>query len=82
MRYLKLLFPALLLSLSSLAQGYLPGYVVTNNGDTLKGFVKYVRTENSPRVIRFKTDANAKVNKYSAADVKYFSIDIGYPLDF
>ena len=82
MRFLKLLFPVLLFSLSSSAQGYLPGYVVPNNGDTLKGYIKYVRTENSPRVIRFKADANAKVNKYPVANVRYFSIDIGYPLDF
>ena len=82
MRFLKLLFPVLLFSLSSSAQGYLPGFIIPNNGDTLKGYIKYVRTENSPRVIRFKADANAKVNKYLVANVRYFSIDIGYPLDF
>jgi len=39
------------------AQGkYLPGYVLLNNGDTLKGYIQTENWKRSPVIIHFKTD--------------------------
>src|ERR1700739_3714666 len=71
-----------LFPLATLAQTYYPGYVITNNGDTTNGYIKYKRWEQNPKVIQFKNDAEAKAINLSVNDIRYFSINIGYPLDF
>lgn len=72
----------LLIPAKLFAQEYYPGYVVPNNGDTLKGYIRYKRSEYSPKDILFKPAPDAKVTRYVVSDASYFSIDIGYPLDF
>jgi hypothetical protein len=71
-----------LLPACSFAQSYFPGYAVKNNGDTLKGYINYKRWEYNPKVIEFKPEADMQARKLSFNDISYFSIDIGYPLDF
>jgi hypothetical protein len=71
----------LALSLGAHAQTFYPGYVVTNNGDTLKGYVKYHETVLNPKVAEFKVEPNGTERTYRAAELKYFSINVAYPLD-
>jgi hypothetical protein len=71
-----------LFPLATSAQTYYPGYVIKNNGDTTKGYIKYKRWEQNPKAIQFKPGAEAKATMLSVNDIRYFSIDIGYPLDF
>jgi len=72
---------AFLLPLKLWAQTFYPGYVITNNGDTLKGYVKYHETVLNPKVAEFKTEPNGTQRIYQAAEVSYFSINVAYPLD-
>jgi hypothetical protein len=45
-----------LLSCSAAAQGkYLPGYVLLNNGDTVKVYIQTENWKRSPVIIHFKT---------------------------
>lgn len=70
-----------LLPLSLFAQTFYPGYIVTNSGDTLKGYVKYHETVLNPKVAEFKTEPNGTERIYQAAELRYFSINVAYPLD-
>ncbi|MGZ3751697.1 MAG: hypothetical protein ACXVI9_08210 [Mucilaginibacter sp.] len=79
--FLPLLCLGFLLPLKLFAQSFYPGYVVTNNGDTLKGYVKYHETVLSPKVAEFKTEPNGTERIYQAAELKYFSIRVADPLD-
>ncbi|WDF75379.1 hypothetical protein PQ469_15925 [Mucilaginibacter sp. KACC 22773] len=57
--YYKLLLPALILPLFSVAQSnYKPGYVVTLKGDTLRGFINIKEWAVNPRKVSFKTSTN------------------------
>ncbi|HWD87211.1 MAG TPA: hypothetical protein VG367_03725 [Mucilaginibacter sp.] len=70
------------LSISAHAQNFYPGYVVTSKGDTLKGYVRYRETVLNPKEAEFKVEPNDKPRIYPFGDVRYFSINIGYSLDF
>ena len=51
------------------------GYVVENNGDTLRGWINYKNWEKNPKQILFKKDSLAEnVVKFSSADISYFEI--------
>jgi hypothetical protein len=73
--YYKLLLPALLLPLFSVAQSnYKPGYVVTLKGDTLKGFINIKEWNVNPRKISFKTAAdNNNIKEFGVGDIKFFA---------
>jgi hypothetical protein len=80
---------ALVLMISSLVfcfhpsrgqKNFLPGYVVTVNGDTLRGFVDYRNWEQSPRSIDFKGASGSRtsyscglIQSFSVADERYVS---------
>lgn len=72
----------LLLPINLLAQQYFAGYVISTKGDTSRGYIRYKRWEYNPRSIQFKTEPEGKPVVFSVNDIKYFSIDIGYALDF
>jgi hypothetical protein len=59
---------------------FLPGYVVTLNGDTLRGFVDYRNWDQSPRSIDFKGPSGVRtsyacglIQSFSVADERYVS---------
>jgi hypothetical protein len=65
------IFPAILFAQSN----YHAGYVLKNNGDTLKGFIDYREWANSPTSIDFKvTEANLEVLKFDPRSIKSFEI--------
>lgn len=67
--FYKFLLPALLLPAFCLAQkNYKSGYVVTLQGDTLKGFIDYREWVNTPSEIKFKADA-------ATGQIQTFSVD-------
>ena len=49
---------------------YQPGFVVENNGDTVKGSIDYKRWDRSPTKITFKSVTQSKV--YAPLDIKVF----------
>lgn len=52
-----------------------PGYVVTSNGDTVKGFIDYKEWGHSPSSIKFSTSpAGASPQVFNAMSAKAFSI--------
>jgi hypothetical protein len=71
------LFAFLLMPLFSLAQSnYRPGYVVTNKGDTIHGFIDYREWDASPNAINFKTTKDDKTpQSFTPANIVYFNID-------
>src|SRR3569832_1724844 len=75
---MKTCFIALLIVLPSVlfAQtNYQPGYVVKNNGDTLKGYINYREWDRSPISVEFrinKTDKN--VSEFDAQSIKAFGV--------
>jgi len=76
MRYLYTLLAACLLPFLALSQSnFKPGYAVSLNGDTLKGYIDYREWLNTPKTIRFKADINGPEKKLSAADTKYFNVN-------
>ena len=62
--------------------GYYDGYAVTVKGDTLKGYIYFKNWEYDPKVISFKSDAHADEVKLGVSDIRYFNINIGYPLEY
>ncbi len=64
------------LPFSVLAQSnYYPGYILTNNGDTLKGFINYHEWTKSPHSIDFKVKKDDKTEqKFSPQTIKAFQI--------
>ena len=59
--------------LQSAAQSnYQQGFVVENNGDTVKGSIDYKRWDRSPTKITFKSVAQSKV--YAPLDIKSFKV--------
>jgi hypothetical protein len=68
---LVLFFPALLQAQSN----YKPGYIVTQQGDTVKGYINYKEWSYNPQRIEFKTDlASANRTTYSIEDASAFAV--------
>src|ERR1700749_4494076 len=63
-------FPAVIFAQSN----YHPGYVIKNNGDTLKGLVNYREWAYSPLSIEFKTAASSSVIEFNPRSIKAFQI--------
>ncbi|RSK45736.1 porin family protein [Hymenobacter perfusus] len=54
---------------------FVPGYVVTLSGDTLRGEVDYRGAQRSARQARFRTAAGAEVTEYTPAQIRGY----GFP---
>src|SRR5437879_3606317 len=65
-----------LLPASIFAQSnYLPGYVLQNNGDTLKGYINYREWDQCPTSIDFKHNPGDKdISKFTPRDSKGFEV--------
>jgi len=79
---IRLLFLAGLLPLNLFAQSFYPGYAIKNNGDTLKGYLKFKRWENNPDGTQFKPGAQDKPINLTKSNTRYFSIDVGSKVEF
>jgi len=71
-----------LLPLHVLAQNFYPGFAIKNNGDTLKGYLKFRRWENNPAGTQFKPGARDNTIMLTASNTSYFSIDVGSKVEF
>jgi len=79
----KVLLAFILFPLFSLAQNnYQPGVAVNLKGDTLRGFINYNDWENNPKSISFKYETTGNPVKFTANDIKYFSVAIGHLAEY
>lgn len=75
MKFFYLLVFIALPSIVFAQSNYHEGYVLKNNGDTVKGFINYREWERSPKKIDFKLNINSgKATAYDAVAIKGFGI--------
>lgn len=55
-------------------KNYLPGYIIRNNGDTLRGFIDYRNRELNPDKIYFKENLRGKRTEYTPMNCKSFRV--------
>ena len=55
--------------------GYKPGYVVTNQGDTLKGHIEHKERNINPSKFNFKPSAGGQAQEYALDDALAYGID-------
>jgi hypothetical protein len=51
-----------------------PGYIVDHNNDTIKGLIKSLKSNKTPRIITFKTISDVKETVYTPNDIMAFSL--------
>jgi hypothetical protein len=70
------LFSLILLAplFSSAQNNYKPGYVVTLNGDTVKGYINYREWDKNPKNISFKKDLTATAEEFTPENTGAFGI--------
>lgn len=76
MNFLKLfaLIWVLLMNFDLNAQNFLNGYVITSNGDTIRGTINYKNWEKNPKAISFRTANSAIEETFSINELKEFDI--------
>ena len=75
MKFLYLILFAILPSILFAQSNYHNGYVIKNNGDTVKGFIDYREWDQSPKSIHFKINKEDKsVFQYNPQDIRKFQI--------
>lgn len=55
---------------------YKSGYVISNEEDTIRGYIKYEDWEASPSSIFFKTELNSPVKEFGTDDISSFAVDL------
>jgi len=71
-----LLIAGIIISQLAFSQkNYIPGYVITNNNDTLLGFVDYRNWQYNPDMIRFKTSLDDSPVSFSPSDIAEFKVE-------
>jgi hypothetical protein len=77
MKQLYILFLFLVaIQLNARAQrNFKPGYVVTLNGDTTKGFIDYKEWSENPESISFKTEEEAAIQLFSVSNATAFGVN-------
>lgn len=53
---------------------FFKGYVVTNAGDTLRGYIQGKESNSNPTSVKFKPTVDSKVEQYSIKDLRAFSV--------
>ena len=75
---MKLLYICLLIAFPSIIfaqSNYQQGYILKNNGDTLKGYINYTESGYSPVAIQFKVNKVDKaVQQFTPVDIRAFQI--------
>lgn len=60
---------------AGLAQkNYSPGYIVNNQGDTIKGFIQFMEWDNNPEKIKFKTTLAEAETEHSIISILSFGV--------
>jgi len=78
MKQLLLLSMIILISLFSLAQKHLtPGYIIKNNGDSLRGFLQEEIKKDLVKQIKFSNEQKAAGKAFTPDEVKAFGYDQG-----
>jgi hypothetical protein len=71
------------LPLFCLAQAnYQPGVIVNLKGDTLHGFIDFREWDKEPTEIKFKSDTSAQPVEYTARQIQYFNVSVGYLAEY
>jgi hypothetical protein len=76
-----LFIPLILVSILSVAQrNYVPGYIITNKADTVKGFINNISNKSKQSECLFKETESSEVKAFSPQDIKAYWIqgDIYY----
>jgi hypothetical protein len=74
--FYKLLLIVFVPAFSFAQSNFKPGYVVTQKGDTVRGFINYKEWNTSPDAIEFKTQTNSpRSQKFTPSDITFFSVD-------
>ena len=72
---LLLFFSVLLFEVAFSQENYLSGYVLTLNGDTLKGYVDYRGWEKNKGVVLFKKELSDSKIVYAPLEIKGFGVN-------
>lgn len=69
--YLLIAFPSIVFAQSN----YQQGYILKNNGDTLRGYINYTESSYSPVAVEFKASkADKAMQQFTPLDIKAFQI--------
>ena len=67
---------ASLISLYSFAQNdFVPGFIVKNNADTVKGYLGKTIEEELSKQVKFKADSNGPVQVFNPSEIAFFWLD-------
>ncbi|MEE4259308.1 MAG: outer membrane beta-barrel protein [Bacteroidales bacterium] len=69
-----LIFTFIQISTSLCQKNYLPGQVVTNEGDTISGYIDYQHWSRSPASIKFSKEIAGTPEKYGPLDIQSFQV--------
>lgn len=53
---------------------YQPGFIVTTNGDSIKGFINYRDWEQNPLTIQFRSKTDENIKEYGLSDLDAFGV--------
>lgn len=62
------------IELATAQKNYIPGYVISSRGDTLRGLIDYRNWEKNPDKISFKASADAEPLSYTPLDISQFTV--------
>jgi hypothetical protein len=61
--------------LSMAQDNFVNGFVITHQGDTLRGYINYLQWENSPGSVSFKEDLQQAARALHPPDVRFFYVE-------
>ncbi|MGZ2368552.1 hypothetical protein ACXR6G_02040 [Ancylomarina sp. YFZ004] len=70
-----IIFGILTVQSSFSQENYLPGHIITLNGDTIQGFIDYRNWEKNPKHIGFKESMNREKMIHTATNINSFSVN-------
>lgn len=59
---------------ASAKSSFQPGYIINQQGDTLKGLIDYRNWEFNPKTISFQASANSEINEYAPEEIRGFGV--------
>lgn len=69
---------SLLLAFNAYSQAsFLPGYVLTNNNDTLKGYVDFRNNDKNSKICSFKAGESSQIITFSPGEIKEYRFNDG-----
>ncbi|MDP4238606.1 MAG: hypothetical protein Q8904_03930 [Bacteroidota bacterium] len=55
-------------------ENFIPGYIIQQNGDTVKGLINYLNWEKNPNQISFKETKSSNIKEYKPLEIIAFSV--------